>query len=244
MRRRQPRRLAFAALLLAGASAFPVVPACSSNGAVAQEGDGGDGGIAPNRLVGQPCDPTLASPCAPAPATPYGCFTVACVVGTCMESQSFQGCMVGDNEDVTFFEAGGGTHDAGIASCMSNEDCPSRPATDASPAVTLVCGYSAFDQCATTGICVSADPPHLIDGAVQTACGCDGQSVGYVTDDLTSAPVETSTPCATKSTDSGAGSDAASDAGAGSDAETDAAPSDDGGADAAADAPQDAPGDG
>ena len=100
--------------------------------------------------------------------------------------------------------------------------------------MVYVCAFSAFSGCQAVGECVLPDPPHLLDGAVQTACGCEGQSVLYVTDQRTSSPVQSPAPCAaTVAPDSGAdagaadaGADSAADTGTPVDAGTDAPPSD------------------
>ena len=201
------RRHAYAVLFLSSALLAPLAPACSSNGA-SSSGDTGDGGgdaaIPPNQLAGQPCDPTLATPCLPAP----NCFTVTCAEGpdgtnTCNEAAIVGPCS-GEEDGGIFFEAGGGA-DAPPASstCVSDSDCPMVPARDGSPPITIVCGYSAFDVCSSTGVCVTPEPPLTHDGAVETACGCDGQPVPYVTDVLTSAPVSSPAPCVAPTMDSG-----------------------------------------
>jgi hypothetical protein len=205
-------------------------PGCSSNGgaaASASDGGGEGGGPAPG-LQGNPCDPdqgTLA--CLPVP----GCFVAVCQPGadgtnTCGEIASAQACAPADSGGI-FFEAS--IQEAStVPTCSSDLDCVSQPATDASQAVAYVCAFSAFDGCGAPGACVIPDPPHLLDGAIQTACGCEGQSVPYVTDESTSAPVTSPAPCAaTSPVDAGnppadAGHDASLDAGAPADASEDA----------------------
>jgi hypothetical protein len=68
------------------------------------------------------------------------------------------------------------------------------------------CGYPTLSGCAATGVCVTPDVP-LDDGAPLVACGCDGQDVGYVTSDLTSAPASSLSPCV----DAGASDDGDTD---------------------------------
>jgi len=230
------RRFPFAILFLAGLFVAPVVPACSSNGAVPSGGDAGDAGIAPNQVAGNPCDPTLSNPCLQGPP----CFSVACVEGQagtdiCVETP-LGGACIDPLDSGLLYDAD--IPDAVVVSsgCASNSDCPPITSTTTDGAVvvvaTPVCGFSAFDNCSAVGVCVLAEPPVKPDGAVDTACGCDGQPVSYVTPTLTSAPVQSPTPCIAPVVD--AGTDAGNEADAGADAATDAAQ----------DAPTDAPADG
>ncbi len=224
MLRRQMRRLAFTVLALAVWSLLTAfAPACSSSGAKAAS-DSADAAIPPNQLEGQPCDPTLTSPCYTGPQ----CFEVACVPGpdggpsTCAETRATDACApptqpTGDD--------GGPETSSGTILCTSDLECPNGFSLDAS-APMYVCAFPAFDGCNVTGICmIPSAPPRLVDGGVETACGCDGQPVSYVGDVWTSEPVASPSPC----TKADAGVDAAADGAAdsGSDSATDDAAADD-----------------
>ena len=108
------------------------------------------------------------------------------------------------------------------AGCLTNLDCNAASTGDGAAQGIYACAFSAFDGCSTTGTCVIPAPPETADGAVETACGCDGQSVPYVTATCTNAPVASAAPCPAQPDD--AGEDAPTEAGeAGGDASGDAA---------------------
>ena len=222
-------RVCFAILVLAATSLGSLVPACSSKSGVTSAdasrdaGDGTDGGgISPNQGLGAPCDSTLSNPCLQSPA----CVSVACVAGangtgTCVATPLGGAC---EDESDGGLVLDASIEDASVvaAGCQTNLDCNPASTGDGDAPGLYACAFSAFDGCSTTGTCVIPAPPSTADGAAETACGCDGQSVPYVTATLTSAPVASAAPCPAPSDD--AGEDAATDAGdAGLDAPGDAA---------------------
>jgi hypothetical protein len=222
------RRFALALPLAALAAIAPIAPACSSSPSETPGADAGEAGaIPPEQLEGKPCNPLLSDPCYPVP-----CSVVTCdpVEMTCEATPIAGPCHPGLEDGGITFEAS--TVDAPVisSSCTSDEQCPPIPSLlDGAPPTAQVCAFSAFDGCSASGACVvPSDPPLKLDGAVDTACGCNGQPVQYVTDMQTAAPVSSPAPCAKD-----AGTDAAT-------------PGPDGGSptDAAVDAPSDASDDG
>jgi hypothetical protein len=191
------RRLTFAASLFLAALPFcGVVPACNGSAMVDNaDADAGDAAIPPDQPLGFPCDPTLPEPClAPAP-----CYSVTCdIVQGC--TQSFTGCPAMDASSPFDFEAGaeGDSSVPGLITCSTTNDCPGLT-NDAGVIVTHteVCGFPIIEGCAATGVCVVPQPPMHPNGTVYTGCACFGdQSVPYVSDNYTSAPVQTGgTPC-------------------------------------------------
>jgi hypothetical protein len=227
------RRLALLLTVLGLASLGPIVPACSSTGETSSSSNdaGGDSAIGPLQLGGQPCDPTLPNPCLQQPCYAVSCVITASTTPTCVETSLGGACNPSDDASIDFDS---GSTTVVTSGCYTSADCPPIPSPiDGAPPTLLACGYSAFDGCSSTGVCVTPEPPTTQDGAVETACGCDGQPVPYVTSDQTSAPVASPVPCAAAIPDSGA--DAGIEAGidAGVDASVDAAE------DALLDAPSD-----
>jgi hypothetical protein len=217
-------------LVLASAAFGWIVPACSSSSsAVPPAGDSGS--VGPNQPKGSACDPSLPNACLPAPP----CYTVKCDEYALICNEEFVGCS-GQDDGGYVFETS--VVDAHVTpACTASYECPHIPSIDGSVPIDFVCAFSAFAGCNATGTCVAPEPPHLPDGAVATACGCEGEAVPYVTDILTAAPVMSSGPCAPPVTD--AGHDAANPV----DASADSA-NPDGSSDAGDDATLDAPIDG
>jgi hypothetical protein len=219
---RRPAVPVFFAALACAALAFSF-PACSSSSGAASNDADTDGatGIQPGQAVGAQCDPTLPQAC-------YNgdpCDTVVCDPvqdpPVCVETVNPGPCVQPVEEGGLFTsDASADTGVVSAAACATSNDCPKVDG-----ATPYVCAYSAFDGCNATGICVVPEPPHLVDGAAEIACGCDGQPVSYVTSDQTAAPVSSPGACVTVPVTKDAGSDAAADAGGGLDAATDA-PSD------------------
>jgi hypothetical protein len=203
------------------------VPACNSSSAGSSADAGGDSAIGPGQIEGAPCDPTLADPCLQAPCATVRCDPVQLV---CLATPLTGPC--GTTLDASFvFDSGG---DSGpivvVAACNSNADCPPVASLfDGGAPVQRVCGFSAFDGCSASGVCVIPAPPLTQDGAAEIACGCDDQPVAWVTDVQTASPVQSPAPCVGPDSGAPTGIDAASDAPA------------DATLDAAADAPFDAP---
>ena len=216
------RRFATLFALLASASLAPIVPACSSAGETTPNDAGGDAApIPPNQLVGMPCDPNLSDPCLPVPCSTVECDPAQLI---CLSTPIVGPCKVGSEEDASGFSFEASTEDVPVVvvpTCSSNAQCPTiPPAIDGGTPTVLLCGFSAFDGCSATGTCVYPEAPPLTkDGAVETACGCNGQPVPYITSTDTSAPVKSLVPCSAL-TGEDAGPDAAD---AGADASIDAA---------------------
>jgi hypothetical protein len=203
------------------AALAPIVPACSSqtNASSASSDAGEDAAIGPGQLEGAPCDPTLPDPCLQAP-----CTVVTCDPGlqVCEGTPINGPCRT--TEDASFsFDASDDTGTVVVPSCSGVADCPPIPSSLDGGAPTLrACAFSAFDGCNAPGVCVIPDPPHVQDGAVLVACGCDDQPVAYVTDTQTSAPVQSPSACAASSPgDAGADAAPEGDAASASDGSSD-----------------------
>jgi len=235
------RRLVVTFAALSAAAFASSMPACSNSSSTASGGDAGDGGIAPLQLVGQPCDPTLSNPCLQ--GNPCDVFTcdITQQPPVCAATPLGGPCGTEVGEGGFDFDGGGGEDVVTVGfGCQTSSQCP---IIGDGSTLAYVCAFSAFDGCSTSGVCVIPEPPHTIDGAVQTACGCNGESVPYVTDDDTQYPVQSPYPCPPPDAGTETGPDGSSDAAP--DAPFDApfdAPAD-APFDAAADAPADASGD-
>lgn len=190
------RRILLAVFALASAAVLPAVPACSSNGDTSE--DTGDAAIPANQLEGQPCNPLLTSPCLPPSIT---CFSNVCSPepdggAVCVQILEADACAGGQGTTPTGdASADDAPATSSTLTCNSDLDCPISTSMDGSVTVAFVCGFSAFDGCDAVGVCLLPSPPRTLDGAIETGCGCDGESVAYVSDMYTNAPVQSPSPC-------------------------------------------------
>jgi hypothetical protein len=224
------RRLAIVLASFSTAVLAPIVPACNGNTATSSAVDAGEGGIGPQQLLGQPCDPTQSNACLQEP-----CATVVCditqVPPLCAISSTNAACGSELIDGGIIFE--GGSEDTGTTvptTCQTSADCVFEVAAPDGGvrSVSLLCGFDPTAGCSATGVCEGPSAlPTTVDGAVYTACGCDGQPVSYINSDDTAAPVESPDPCPVDAGQPGVDS--------GTDASIDA------GLDATSDAPADAP---